>query len=80
MVNMNESDYQLKKNFLELKEWEAVLEKTDQFFQGVSTLLVIAWELKADFQGLDDAAVQEIEQAKETEGGFAARSEKEPIG
>jgi hypothetical protein len=32
---MNESDIQLKKNFLELKEWEAVLEKTDHFFQGV---------------------------------------------
>lgn len=35
VINMNESDMQLKKNFLELKEWEAVLEKTDQFFQGV---------------------------------------------
>ncbi|KAH7687780.1 vacuolar proton pump, partial [Aphelenchoides avenae] len=34
VLDTNESDYQLKKNFLELKEWEAVLEKTDQFFQG----------------------------------------------
>jgi V-type H+-transporting ATPase subunit a len=64
VVNMNESDHQMKKNFLELKEWEAVLEKTDIFFQG----------------GLDDAAVQEIEQAKETEGGFQLKSEKEPMG
>lgn len=35
VIHMNESDYQLKKNYLELKEWEAVLEKTDLFFQGV---------------------------------------------
>ncbi|KAK6026232.1 V-type ATPase subunit family protein [Ostertagia ostertagi] len=34
--NMNESDAQLKKNYMELKEWEAVLEKTDEFFHGVS--------------------------------------------
>lgn len=33
--NMNESDILLKRNNLELKEWEAILEKTDQFFQGV---------------------------------------------
>lgn len=32
---MNESDAQLKTNYMELKEWEAVLEKTDEFFQGV---------------------------------------------
>ncbi|KAH7701965.1 VHA-5 protein [Aphelenchoides avenae] len=63
VLDTNESDYQLKKNFLELKEWEAVLEKTDQFFQG----------------GLDDAAVQEIEQAAEAEGGSTGKGEKEPI-
>ena len=33
--NMNESDAQLKRNFLDLKEWDAVLDKTDEFFQGV---------------------------------------------
>lgn len=33
--NMTESEDRLKKNFLDLKEWEAVLEKTDWFFQGV---------------------------------------------
>lgn len=38
--NMNDSDQQLKRNFLELKEWEAVLQKTDQFFQGVSLVFV----------------------------------------
>ena len=35
VINMNETNYQMKKNFLDLKEWEAVLEKTDLFFQGV---------------------------------------------
>lgn len=39
VIHMNESDYQLKKNYLELKEWEAVLEKTDLFFEGVSYIL-----------------------------------------
>jgi hypothetical protein len=39
VINMNESDHKLKKNFLELKEWEAVLIKVDQFFQGVSLLI-----------------------------------------
>ncbi|KAI6222495.1 V-type proton ATPase subunit a [Aphelenchoides fujianensis] len=62
--NMNESDHQLRKNFLELKEWEAVLQKTDQFFQG----------------GIDDEALQEIEQARETEQGIGMKAEKEPIG
>ncbi|EPB65279.1 hypothetical protein ANCCEY_15658, partial [Ancylostoma ceylanicum] len=32
--NMNDSDAQLKKNYLDLKEWDAVLDKTDEFFQG----------------------------------------------
>lgn len=32
---MNESDLLLKRNYVELKEWEAILEKADQFFQGV---------------------------------------------
>lgn len=40
VINMNESDIQLKKNFVELKEWEGVLEKTDQFFLGVSFLII----------------------------------------
>ncbi|VDN55879.1 unnamed protein product [Dracunculus medinensis] len=43
--NMNESDILLKRNNLELKEWEAILEKTDQFFQG----------------GISDVAMQEID-------------------
>ncbi|KAK6025310.1 hypothetical protein OSTOST_08800 [Ostertagia ostertagi] len=43
--NMNESDAQLKKNYMELKEWEAVLEKTDEFFHG----------------GLDDQAAEELD-------------------
>ncbi|KAI6200552.1 V-type proton ATPase subunit a [Aphelenchoides besseyi] len=64
VINMNESDLQLRKNFLELKEWEAVLQKTDVFFQG----------------GVDDEAIQEIEQARMAEQGIGARNEKEPIG
>jgi len=32
---MNNSDQQLKRNYLELKEWQHVLEKADQFFEGV---------------------------------------------
>lgn len=36
VISMNESDILLKRNYLELKEWEAILEKSDQFFQGVS--------------------------------------------
>lgn len=36
MKNMNESDTLLKKNYCELKEWEYVLKKTDDFFAGVS--------------------------------------------
>lgn len=38
VLNMTDSEDRLKKNFLDLKEWEAVLEKTDWFFQGVSHL------------------------------------------
>uniref|UniRef100_A0A7E4UYN7 V-type proton ATPase subunit a n=1 Tax=Panagrellus redivivus TaxID=6233 RepID=A0A7E4UYN7_PANRE len=64
VVNMSESDLQLKKNYLDLKEWEAVLDKTDLFFQG----------------GIDDAAIQEIEQANaETEVGIQLRNEKDPM-
>lgn len=73
---MNESDHKLKKNFLELKEWEAVLIKVDQFFQGVSLLI----QTITIFQGIDDEAIQEIEQARETEQGIGLRSDKEPIG
>jgi V-type H+-transporting ATPase subunit a len=67
VINMNESDIQLKRNFLELKEWEAVLDATDQFFEG----------------GIGDAAMQEIEgqEAHETEAGFTlqTRADKEPM-
>ncbi|PAV72936.1 hypothetical protein WR25_09791 isoform A [Diploscapter pachys] len=42
--NMIESDAQLKRNFLDLKEWDAVLDKTDEFFQG----------------GIDDQATEEL--------------------
>jgi hypothetical protein len=38
VIHMNDSDQQLKKNFLELKEWQHILEKADQFFAGVSGL------------------------------------------
>ncbi|KAK6041811.1 hypothetical protein COOONC_20681 [Cooperia oncophora] len=50
--NMNESDAQLKKNYLELKEWEAVLEKTDEFFHG----------------GVDDQAAEELDIQEEEYG------------
>ncbi|VDL77340.1 unnamed protein product, partial [Nippostrongylus brasiliensis] len=50
--NMNESDAQLKKNYMELKEWDAVLEKTDEFFQG----------------GVDDQAAEELEVQEEEYG------------
>ncbi|MFH4979921.1 hypothetical protein AB6A40_006630 [Gnathostoma spinigerum] len=64
VMSMNESDLLLRRNYLELKEWEAILEKTDQFFQG----------------GISDVAIQEISAVEEEESGFALRSEKEPIG
>ncbi|CAJ0604256.1 unnamed protein product [Cylicocyclus nassatus] len=51
--NMNDSDAQLKKNYMELKEWDAVLDKTDEFFQG----------------GMDDQAAEELEQQEEEYGG-----------
>lgn len=50
--NMNESDAQLKANYMELKEWEAVLEKTDEFFQG----------------GMDDQAAEELDTQEEEYG------------
>uniref|UniRef100_A0A7I4YMX2 V-type proton ATPase subunit a n=1 Tax=Haemonchus contortus TaxID=6289 RepID=A0A7I4YMX2_HAECO len=50
--NMNESDAQLKKNYMELKEWDAVLEKTDEFFHG----------------GLDDQAAEELDIQEEEYG------------
>uniref|UniRef100_A0A915N3F5 V-type proton ATPase subunit a n=2 Tax=Meloidogyne incognita group TaxID=654580 RepID=A0A915N3F5_MELJA len=68
VIHMNNSDQQLKRNYLELKEWQHVLEKADQFFEG----------------GISDAAVHEIEQqsaAAESEAGIALHSaEKEPTG
>lgn len=39
---MNESDALLKKNFADLKEWDAVLNKTDEFFAGVSEVTVFS--------------------------------------
>jgi hypothetical protein len=36
VIHMNNSDQQLKRNYLELKEWQHVLEKADNFFEGVS--------------------------------------------
>ncbi|KAE9556217.1 hypothetical protein FO519_000556 [Halicephalobus sp. NKZ332] len=64
VMNMTESEDRLKKNFLDLKEWEAVLEKTDWFFQG----------------GIDDEAIQEIEQANEGDpGGIQLRTDKEKM-
>ena len=36
VIHMNNSDQQLKRNYLELKEWQHVLEKADKFFEGVS--------------------------------------------
>ncbi|CAL2041027.1 hypothetical protein CAEBREN_11295 [Caenorhabditis brenneri] len=47
--SMNDSDAQLKANFLDLKEWDAVLDKTDEFFQG----------------GVDDQAQEELENLDE---------------
>ena len=64
VIHMNDSDQQLKKNFLELKEWQHVLEKADHFFEG----------------GISDVAVQEIEGAEESDVGIPMRSSKEPMG
>lgn len=47
--SMNDSDSQLKANFMDLKEWDAVLDKTDEFFQG----------------GVDDQAQEELENLDE---------------
>uniref|UniRef100_A0A8R1I515 V-type proton ATPase subunit a n=1 Tax=Caenorhabditis japonica TaxID=281687 RepID=A0A8R1I515_CAEJA len=47
--SMNSSDAQLKANFMDLKEWDAVLDKTDEFFQG----------------GVDDQAQEELENLDE---------------
>lgn len=64
VIHMNDSDQQLKKNFLELKEWQHILQKAEEFFAG----------------GIDDAAIQEItEQTRELESGIALRAEKEPM-
>jgi hypothetical protein len=63
---MNDSDQQLKKNFLELKEWQYVLQKAEEFFAG----------------GIDDVAIHEIAEQTRGEqeaGGIALRSEKEPM-
>ncbi|CAD6199423.1 unnamed protein product [Caenorhabditis auriculariae] len=49
--NMNDSDAQLKANFMDLKEWDAVLDKTDEFFQG----------------GVDDLAQEEFDVQEEGE-------------
>uniref|UniRef100_A0A915PWN9 V-type proton ATPase subunit a n=1 Tax=Setaria digitata TaxID=48799 RepID=A0A915PWN9_9BILA len=49
VINMNESNILLKRNYLELKEWEAILEKTDHFFE----------------EGISDVAMHEIEAVQE---------------
>ncbi|GMT26221.1 hypothetical protein PFISCL1PPCAC_17518, partial [Pristionchus fissidentatus] len=54
--NMNESDGLLKKNFADLKEWDAVLNKTDEFFAG----------------GVDNEAQEELEEQEEMGGGRQA--------
>lgn len=87
VTNMTESEVRLKKNFLDLKEWEAVLEKTDWFFQGVSLLFFFFWLKKKMvnpffLKGIDDEAIQEIEQANEggdTSGGMQLRTDKEKM-
>lgn len=56
--NMNESDSQLKKNLYDLKEWDAVLDKTDEFFQG----------------GIDDQAHEELELQEEEGFGKAEKA------
>lgn len=63
ILNMNESEQLLKRNFLELKEWEAILEKADHFFQG----------------GISDAALAEIQAVEEEESFMPIRVEKEPM-
>ncbi|KAJ1375097.1 hypothetical protein KIN20_038351 [Parelaphostrongylus tenuis] len=50
--NMNESDSQLLMNYMELKEWDAVLDKTDDFLQ----------------EGMDDQAAEELETHEEEYG------------
>lgn len=62
ILNMKESELLLSKNYLELKEWDAILEKADQFFQG----------------GISDVALQEIQSAEEEDFPFHLRTEKEP--
>lgn len=83
VTNMTESEGRLKKNFLDLKEWEAVLEKTDWFFQGVSLLFSKKKKLILFLKGIDDEAIQEIEQANEggdvSGGGMQLRTDKEKM-
>ncbi|VDM57535.1 unnamed protein product [Angiostrongylus costaricensis] len=50
--NMNESDSQLMMNYMELKEWDAVLDRTDEFLEG----------------GMDDQAAEELETQEEEYG------------
>uniref|UniRef100_A0A0N4ZHW6 V-type proton ATPase subunit a n=1 Tax=Parastrongyloides trichosuri TaxID=131310 RepID=A0A0N4ZHW6_PARTI len=61
---MSESKKELQKTYNGQKEWEAVLEKTDQFFAG----------------GVDDAAREEIEHQVEDDDGIQLKGEKESIG
>ncbi|KAK6111582.1 V-type ATPase subunit family protein [Brugia pahangi] len=49
VINMNENNIILKRNYFELKEWEAILEKTDHFFE----------------EGISDVAMHEIEAMQE---------------
>uniref|UniRef100_A0A0N5ABB5 V-type proton ATPase subunit a n=1 Tax=Syphacia muris TaxID=451379 RepID=A0A0N5ABB5_9BILA len=63
LLNMNESELLLRKKYLEVKEWEAILEKADQFLQG----------------GISDLALEEIESVAEDEGMYPGRTSKEPM-
>ncbi|GMS97522.1 hypothetical protein PENTCL1PPCAC_19697, partial [Pristionchus entomophagus] len=56
--NMNESDALLKKNHTDLKEWDAVLNKTDEFFAG----------------GVDSEAQEELEEQEESTGRQAEKA------
>ncbi|VDK73077.1 unnamed protein product [Onchocerca ochengi] len=49
VIDMNSNNILLKRNYLELKEWEAILEKTDHFFE----------------EGISDVAMHEIEAVEE---------------
>ncbi|CAI5449187.1 unnamed protein product [Caenorhabditis angaria] len=64
VINMNGSDSQLKSNYNDLLEWDAVLDKTDEFFQG----------------GVDDQAQEELENIEDDAGELVPRgTNKGPV-